>query len=203
MSAQTLNIPANGAHAQSTLGRFQFFFVRFLSKPAEISFDGTQWQPVQQNDRFTRPEIPTRVFFRSADGLASLVTFQYSLTPFSAQDTALSPAATVAVGNLGIPNGTAAAGGLPQCDSSGYLHITDGMNLLIPGSLNGSLRQKIVFTKPNAGINNIVLSVMDVNGNTFMLIPANHTIVLDTSDDFIISGVTNTSWVTIGQIFNA
>ena len=201
MSAQTINVPADGSIAQATLGRFQYFFARVVTKPVDVSFDGVQWQPLAQNDRLTLPQTPTRVFFRATAGVAALVTYQYSVAPFAALFTAVTPAGTSIRGNLGIPDNTPAAGSKPECDQYGYLQITNGMALLLPGTVNGNKRQRIIFS--NKGSETNTLNVKDSNGCTFIQIFKSDVIALDTDADFIISGNSGTAKVSIGEIFDA
>ena len=137
---------------------------------AQVSFDGQAWQTANQNDSYSQlsPQ-PANIYFRSAAGVATTVTFSFG-DGDARQTAAQSNASTSAVGNLGIANGTAAANGNPQCDANSLLYITNNMALNVPGvNAAGNRRQIIIFSVPNNSP--APLQVMDANGFGFLCIP--------------------------------
>jgi hypothetical protein len=119
---------------------------------------------------------------------------------FAPDDSSVSQAKTYCIGNLGIPTNTPAGGGLPHCRTDGFLEITNGMNLMIPGTDYGHRRQKIIFYVGGSGS---FLNVLDINLCNFMQINQNNVIQLDSDYPFVIAGSGGTALVMIGQIFLA
>ena len=118
---------------------------------------------------------------------------------FQPQDNSQSNSGHYAFGNLGIAFGASASGGLPACDSSGFLQVTSGMNLSVPGTNNGHRRQIITFSVSAASASN--LQILDANGFAFMTILPGNDRAFVTDSAFKISGASGTAAVTIGEIY--
>ena len=200
MNPYTLNLTADGLPGNLALGAYRYIFVRKLTGTAEVSFDGQNWNPVFQNDRFTMPEpLPAKIFFRATNSVAAVATFLASLEPITAQDTATSVAATEIFGNIGIATGAAATGALPACDSTGFLQITDGMNLKVSGTRNGKRRLDVTFCVKTGSTYNV--NILDASGFAFMTIAPGQTIQKVMDADFWVSGAGGTAKVTIGEVY--
>jgi hypothetical protein len=199
MNTRTVAINANGQVSQEIVGDFKYLRIQSATVAFQLSFDGGTWVNAQQNNQWG-PITGTRVYFRALNGLASAVTFVYSDQPFTSQDTAVLNAATSVLGNLGVPAGTGAAGGLPACDANGWLQITNGLNLKVSGTNNGHRRQLIVFAVQSG---TYTLSVTDANGCAVVNVVAGNIIAIATDSDLYVSGAGGLSKVTIGQFFYA
>lgn len=176
--------------------------VKTCSLPINVSFDGGGYQPVQAGS-----VVPTAGFtvlnFQNPNNVNVTITYYVGdeSAPFSPQDNSASNAPTYPVGNLGIANGTAAAGGNPQCNGAGLLQITAGMALVIPNTdpVTGHRRQTIYFSVDPAAAYN--LAILDPAGNTFMTLGKGAIINLTLDGPLKISGIGGTVGVTIGQTF--
>ena len=199
MSQRTTNLLANGAPQQETLGTFKYLIFRKVTAACSSSLDGNDWKPVTKNDRLGPLSNCDRIFFQATAGVVASVTFDFDILPVNAQDTAQSNASTYAIGNLGIANGAAAAGGKPACTAAGFLAITDAMAFPIPGTDNGHGRQMITFAvSKNSPAS---LNVLDENGFTFKTMDAGDDFAYPTDAKFILSGAGGIAWVSVGQIF--
>jgi hypothetical protein len=195
---RTTQVPADGV-AQETLGTFQYLRVRSATGAAEISFDGNAWQTALPNDQFGPLDLPKRVYFRAPAGIACAVTFTYSKDPIAAQDTAQSTASTIAQGNLNIANSTDATATLPKCDADGFLWITDGMNLKVPGNNAQGNRRQIIILSTSANGATLMVGVSPTV--TFMSIAPGTVFPFVSGDDFYLSGHGATAKVAIGEFF--
>ena len=193
------SVKATGEVEQRSLGEFSYVKIISASLPFQISFDGNTFQAVNQNDYLQTSAPRTNVFCRALNGQASAFTIKVSKSPFTGQDTTQSNAPTSLIGNLGIADNAAAAGGLPACDGNGYLQVTAGMALLIPGNNNGHRRQSVTFTVSAASA--VALRVNDSNGAGHMIIALGEKIQLVTDGDLRIGGVGGTCSFMVGQIF--
>lgn len=199
MTPYNLTLPANGLPSSLALGAYKFVVIRKMSGTVEVCFDGQQWHPAAQNDRFTMPAEMTEIAFRATNAVAATVSFIASLETLNIQDTATSVAATKIFGNLGIANGAPATGALPACSALGFLQITNAMNLLVSGTKDGKRRLDVTFcVKAGTAIN---LNVLDENGFAFMTIPPGATVQKVMDADFYLSGAGGLAEVTVGQVF--
>ena len=200
MTPYKLNLAADGSPQPLALGAYAFIVMRSVNGTVEVSFDGQTWQPALQNDKFGPLEPnPNNIFFRATNGVAATVTFIASLKEIRIQDTATSVAATEIFGNLGIAVGAPAAGGNPACSALGFLQITDGMLLKVPGVKDGKRRLDVTFCLQTGSAFN--LNVLDKNGFAFMTIAPGAALQKVMDADFWLSGAGGTASVTIGQVF--
>ena len=95
--------------------------------------------------------------------------------------------------------GAPAAGGNPACSALGFLQITDGMLLKVPGVKDGKRRLDVTFCLQTGSAFN--LNVLDATGKAFMTIPPGATVQKVMDADFFVSGAGGTAAVTIGQVF--
>ena len=112
--------------------------------------------------------------------------------------------ATAGVANVNAPSQTP----LPTCDANGFLQITNGMRLLVPGIRNGARRQILVLSvDPLAAF---ALNVIDPTSGAAtsptaefagITLKAGAQIELLTDSDIVLSGAGGTVGVTVGQIF--
>jgi hypothetical protein len=198
----TLTIAAGQAATNTAGGKV--LTVKSCTLPLNVSTDGGGYQAIQAGAVINAGPTGFRVLnFQNPQVVAVTVVFYVGDTQvqFSAADNSTAAAATYAVGNLGIANGTGAANGNPACSAAGLLQITNGMALIIPGTdpATGHRRQHIVFsTDPAAAYN---LNVLDGQGNVFMVLAKNQQILLPNDAVYKVSGVGGTVGVTIGQVY--
>ena len=196
----TLTCPANGTPTKLALGSFVFAVICSATNSPEVSFNGETWQPAKQNAAFgPLPPGTGNIFFRATNGVDSTVTFTVGETKTDQQDTSQSQAPTSAAGNLGIANGAAAAGALPACDANGFLQITNGMLLKVPGTSDSGNRRQILILSVSA--NGAALQVLVSATVGFMSIAPGATFPLVSDADFYISGSGGTAKVTIGEFY--
>lgn len=177
--------------------------VKSCTLPLNVSFDGGAYTQIQAGSVIERTTAFKTLNFQNLQGANVTVVFYVGdvAAPFSPADNSASNAATYAVGNLGIANGAAAAGLNPACLGSGFLQITNGMFLRISNldPVNGHRRQTIYFSvDPAAAFN---LAILDISGNTFMILSKGQQIQLTADSVFELSGIGGTVGVAIGQIY--
>ncbi len=196
----TFTIPAGGANMQVTAGKY--LSVKSCTLPIKASFNGGPLEPTQAGQVTDKSAQPfSYVNFVNPNAMAVTLTCFIGDQPVTYQpsDNSAANAQTYCLGNLGIASGAAANGGLPACDATGLLQITDGMALVIPSTNNGHRRQSITFsmspTTPKP------LNVLDANGNNYMTIYASQQIEIVSDSVFQLSGALGIASVTVGQIF--
>lgn len=152
---------------------------------------------------------PVTVTFSNPASISVTVGFWFAddSIRFSPADNSANNSATYLFGNCGIAlSGSGPipdSGGTPRtvsCDASGYLSIPNSPNLKIVSTNNGHRRQYVIFSVLTGSYS---LNVLDLNGNVFLTIPAGQTVQLTTDADFLVSGATGASSVSIGQCFLA
>jgi len=196
-----IDLAANGAPGSLALGSYLYCVLRTVTGTVEISFDGQIWQPAAQNDSFGPLEpAASQIYFRATNGNAASVNFVAGLEKIFIQDTATSIAATEIFGNLGLAKNTPGGVGVPACDVDGFLQITDGMNLKVPGTLNGKRRLEVTFTIKSGTL--VWLDVLDKDGFNFMTLFPGQVVQKTLDSDFFVSGSNGTAKVMIGQTFS-
>ena len=204
MSLKTVILNPGQSIFDQTNGNF--LSVKSLNLPINAAFNGGPNELIAAGGIYEKsnPAI-TLTIFTNPNAIA--VTLSYNIGPtavnYAPADNSASLASTFAYGNLGIALNAAAVVGppaLPACDGFGFLQVTNGMTLTIPGVLNSKRRQTILFSVAQASA--FGLTVLDANGLGFTTVPAGAILPLVTDATFIVTpagaGICS---VTIGQVY--
>lgn len=167
--------------------------------PVSISFNGGPPAICKSGRVFTVPFNGGTI--TNPNALPVVVNFIVGdhAAPYSADDNTVGNVKHRAYCNLGLGDALAAAGGNPATTASGYLQITAGMLLLIPGVNGGNTRQSIMFDV--AGASAAPLQVKDLTGNTGQIIPAGQPRLIVTDSPLKISGLGGVASVCITEIY--
>ena len=177
-----ITVAATGAPEKRALGGYLYVRINSvtLNAAVEVSFDGETWQPANQNDSFgpLSPEAKN-IYFRSSNGLASMVVFTHGKTPVAGQDKSVNDDPTYLLccgGAAGSPAIIKAqdGGGASWTVTTG-VGVANLANLLkIVGVNAGHKRKQITFQNSTLGNGSDVM-VFDKNGFPFMRLKANDT----------------------------
>ena len=180
--------------------------VKSSTLPLTICFDGQDSDAACKAGRVFdySPGGFTTVNLTNPNAVAVTITFYIgdAAVTYAPDDNANSNAQMIPLGNMGVAIGAAAAGGLPACDSTGFLLVTNAMALALPGvDSAGRRRQSVVFSM--ASNSPASLNILDATGCAYMTLAAGDKIERVTDANFTLSGAGGTAWVTIGQDFLA
>ncbi len=201
MQIVTVTLPPNGGtQLDKTSGRF--LNIMACNLPLLAAFDGGPGQVVTFNQTYEKTGFR---YFTLVNNNAVAVTVSYTAgnhaANFQPVDNTVANAKHRPFYNLGIGDNTAAAGGAPACSASGYLQITAGMLLLVPGTNNGNTRQAISFDVAAASA--AALQVKDLNGNTGHIITAGQPRLIVTDSALKISGLGGVASVAIAETYES
>lgn len=191
------NVPASGAVVQETTGQFAYLIFRNVSTACQFSFDGSTWRDATTNDNIG-PIVPKpdRVYFQTVNGLSSVVDFEYSNVPLTAQSASQKVQATYLFcngGNNGIGIFPIAKVGLANnwtlTAPAGSCNLAVSNAVYIPGTNNGHGRKSITFINSNK-ISAHPVVIFDSNGILFLYIDTNDTTpyTFETDADFYACG---------------
>jgi len=172
--------------------------------PVVVQFDGGSEQEAKSGSVFDRTAFGGfRVVTLINRNTVDVPVFFYlgeTAVGYVPDDNAITLATNRCFGNLGVADGAAPLAGLPGCDANGHLIITDNMNLVVSGVLNGKRRSSIIIRVSSDSVH--TLRIKGTLGQTFLHMLAADLIKLDVDDDLTFSGMGGDALCTIGQIFN-
>lgn len=194
---RTISIPADGSQVAVPLGVFKYLFIRSADVAFQISFDGWNWQPARQNDRYDesgRNPLLEKIYVMASGGLPATVTIAYDTKPFAATDVAITSESTSASGcggsgiALSIAKAKAQGGADYNYNAGNPVDLTAANTVRkVPGVVNGKKRKTIYFDNRNSATD---VAIFDGNGALWMRLAAGKdSPVFETSSDFYIGGL--------------